>query len=258
MATFDQNVTAIKQAQYGYEVRDAMAEGLEYLNNKTIPGRCKNFEVVDDTGSQSKNSIVTITIPKFNPSNGGLQNNRVYIDTAYNESDGYYARIRSTTNHTKEKCVWCGRRFGADMTKNVSYNKDDDTVQVVLKDSRGADEIRKGEKRETVIKVGYDGIIVSVNIYSDVDLSASSGTYTEFILGDCTFFNGYSKFKTYVGTASNIKSMTFPFISASFGRVQNLGIVSSSSNFSCDGTYFRRDLQATGCLGVAAQFYIYF
>ena len=28
MATFDQNITAIRQAQYGYEVRDAIAEGL--------------------------------------------------------------------------------------------------------------------------------------------------------------------------------------------------------------------------------------
>lgn len=253
MATFDQNVTAIKQAQYGYEVRDAMAEGLEYLNNKTIPGRCEKFEVVDDTGTQSQNSIVTITIPKFNPSKNSIKNNFVYIDTAYNETDGCYARIRSTTNIAKAKCVWCGRRFGTNMTKSVLYNKNDDTVEIVLKDS-----LDTGEKRETIIKVGYIGIIVSVNIYSDTELSAGLGTYTEFILGDCTSFNGYSKFKTYVGTMANIKSITFPFKSASFGKMQNLGIISSSSNFSCDGTSFYRDLQTTGYLGVAAQFYIYF
>lgn len=251
MATFDQNVTAIKQAQYGYEVRDAIAEGLEYLNSNST-GRCENFEEADDVGSQSQNSIVKITIPKFNPGSG-IQNNLVYIDTAYKESDGYYARIRSTTNTTKERCVLCCRRFNASMTKSVLYNKNDDTVQIILNDS-----LDTGEKRKTIIKIGYTGIIVSVNIYSDVELSSGLGTYTEFILGDCTSFNGYSNFKTYVGTVSNIKSITFPFISSSFGRVQNLGIISSSSNFSCDGTSFYRNLQTTGYLGVAAQFYIYF
>lgn len=253
MATFDQNVTTIRQAQYGYQVRDAIAEGLEYLDGKTVPGRCENFEVADDSGSQSQNSIVTIKIPKFNATTGTLLYNTVYIDTAYNESGYYYARIRSTTNISKENCVWCGRRFSKNMTKSVLYNKDDDTVQVILKDS-----LDSGETRETIIKVGYTGIIVSVNIYSDVELSSGLGNFTEFVLGDCTSFNGYSKFKTYVGTISGIKSITFPFKSASFGKVQNLGVISSSSNFSCDGTSFYRDLQTTGYLGVAAQFYIYF
>lgn len=250
MATFDQNITAIKQAQYGYEVRDAMAEGLEYLNGKPQNGRCENFEVVDDTGSQSQNSIVNIAIPRFEPST--VQNNMVYIDTAYNGSSdgisGYYARIRSGSLGG----LWL-RRFNANMTKSVSYNNDDDTVQVVLKDS-----LNTGEKREIIIKVAYTGIIVSVNIYSNVELSSGLGTFEEFILGDCTSFNGYSDFKTLVGTVKNINSMTFQFKLASFGKVQNLGIISSSSNFSCNGKSFYRDLQTTGYLGVAAQFYIYF
>ena len=43
MATFDQNVTIIKQAQYGYEVRDAMAEGLTQCYEKASSIVCLTY-----------------------------------------------------------------------------------------------------------------------------------------------------------------------------------------------------------------------
>ena len=56
MATFDQNITAIKQAQYGYEVRDAIAEGLEQCYNKPSY-RTLEYEESDTSGVGKKIEI---------------------------------------------------------------------------------------------------------------------------------------------------------------------------------------------------------
>ena len=80
MATFDQNITAIRQAQYGYEVRDAIAEGLTQCHNSL------DYTESDTTNYGKK---IEISFP---------DGKRVIIYTSVNKPDGYYASVQLDTN----------------------------------------------------------------------------------------------------------------------------------------------------------------
>lgn len=249
MATFEQNITTIKQAQYGYQVRDAIAEGLEYLNEKPIPYILGYTEKQDADSDQPQNTIISIPMPS--------SGDKIYIMTKYDEvpaasrpqsGNQYYVKVAIST---LKGIIWAGYRFGINMSHSIEKDSDNGSITITLTDSKA-----DTSTRETVIKVTDSQIIISVRIWSTSELSVGLGTQTEFVLPDLGNFMGYSKFSTVVGSLSNITNLVFPFSSINANKqAGTFGILTSSSPFSFNGKSFFRSLQTSGYLGVAAEFH---
>lgn len=224
MATFDQNITAIKQAQYGYEVRDAIAEGLTQCYNKDI------YSHLDYTESNVNNGkMIDIPLP-----DGKI----VRIFTSINISNKYYVSV-GIGNLTA--CYY------ANFTPNPTYTIEklyDGSILVNLSSTRS--ELTKTTK----IRVGYDAIETSVLITSTSESSVGLGNVAEIMLNRVKYSGGYDAKKSstyYPGTITNPSYIPIEMID--FGGPGECLQVSSGVNTTFDGRNLYRDLSAGGRVG---------
>lgn len=233
MATFDQNVTAIKQAQYGYEVRDAIAEGLNqcYFRPTSILG----LEYDEYDGSNNKkfievpipngSSIKIIYGPHTSSSTLPMDN---YVCVSYGSNNNsvacYYSLFTSNPAHT------------------ISKNKNDGSIIIKLFDT-------KSELNKIItIKVGYSAVEVSVLISSSGESSAGLGTTTEITLYRVDYVAGYSSSGTfYPGTITN--PIYIPLVMTDFGGPGECLMVQSSVRTTFNGKSLFRDLSQSGRVG---------
>lgn len=229
MATFDQNITAIKQAQYGYEVRDAIAEGLQQCyDNTTYPSL--HF-VEEDSDNNAKK--ITIKIPN---------NNDIVIYTNQVVSgDNYSAVGYIASNGLIYVCC-----YYANSTSNPTYsikNLNDGSVIVSLSSTLSS------LTRKTKIRVGYDAIETSLLVTSTSQYSGGSGTFPEIKLIRVDYSGGFSTSGTwYPGTVANPKYI--PLVMTNFGGPGECLTSTSSVPTSFDGKNLYSDLSSGGRTGI--------
>lgn len=225
MATFDQNITAIKQAQYGYEVRDAISEGLQQCYDK-VAYHSLDYEEIDlDDGGKE----IDIIFPN---------NRKIAVLTSYNKSGKYYAVVGFKGQHS---CYY------ANFTPNPTYTIEklyDGSILVNLSSTQS--ELTKTTK----IRVGYDAIETSVLITSTSESSAGLGNVAEIMLNRVKYSGGYdakSSSTYYPGTITNPSYIPIEMID--FGGPGECLQVSSGVNTTFDGRNLYRDLSAGGRVG---------
>lgn len=227
MATFDQNVTAIKQAQYGYEVRDAIAEGLTQCYNKPLY-RTLEYEESDTPGAGKK---IEIFLP---------DDKKVLIYTSVSKSNNYYASVGSTVVTTSASCYYANSI--ANPTCTITKNLNDGSIIVTL--SSELSHIT----RTTKIRVGYDAIETSLLITSTSQYSGGSGTFPEIMLNKVSYSGGFSATGTwYPGTIANPNYI--PLVMTNFGGPGECLTSVSSVPTSFDGKNLYRDLSTEGRTG---------
>ena len=227
MATFDQNITAIKQAQYGYEVRDAIAEGLQQCyDNAAYPSL--HFEEVLDNDAKK----ITIEIPN---------NRKIVIYTNQVVSGDNYSAIGYVGNNDLIY-VCC---YYANCTSNPTSsikNLNDGSVLVTLNSSLSY------VSRKTKIRVGYDAIETSLLVTSTSQYSGGSGTFPEIKLSRVSYSGGFSATGTwYPGTMANPKYI--PLVMTDFGGPGECLTSTSSVPTSFDGHNLYRDISTEGRTG---------
>ena len=224
MATFDQNVTAIKQAQYGYEVRDAIAEGLEQCYNKSIYRTLESTDI-DIGGSH----VISISLP-----NG----KKAKIRTSVAQSNNDYASIELDDNVV---CYYANsiKKPTCTITKNLN----DGSIIVKLSSTLSS------LTRTTKIRVGYDAIETSLLITSTSQYSGGSNKFPEIMLSRVSYSGGFSATGTwYPGTAANPKYI--PLVMTDFGGPGECLTSTSSVSTSFDGRNLYSDLSSGGRTGI--------
>ena len=228
MATFDQNITAIKQAQYGYEVRDAIAEGLTQCYNKPLY-RTLEYEESDTSGVGKK---IEIFLPN---------DKRVLIYTSVFKSDNYYASVGSSTVTTAASCYYANSI--ANPTCTITKNLNDGSIIVDLSSTLSS------LTRTTKIRVGYDAIETSLLVTSSSQYSGGSNKFPEIMLNRVDYSGGFSATGTwYPGTVANPKYI--PLVMSSFGGPGECLISTSSVPTSFDGHNLYSDLSSGGRTGI--------
>ena len=228
MATFDQNITAIKQAQYGYEVRDAIAEGLTQCYNKPLY-RTLEYEESDTAGVGKK---IEIFLP---------DDKKVLIYTSVSKSNNYYASVGSTVVTTAASCYYANSI--ANPTCTITKNLNDGSIIVTLS-STSSNIIRN-----TKIRVGYDAIETSLLVTSTSQYSGGSGNFAEIMLNRVDYSGGFpaNGSSLYPGTVANPKYI--PLVMTNFGGPGECLTSTSSVPTSFDGKNLYRDLSTEGRTG---------
>lgn len=224
MATFDQNVTAIKQAQYGYEVRDAIADGLTQCYNKPL------YRTLEYTELYKGNNgcIISISLP----------NGKIVKIRSVSQLKDTYTSIELDDN------VVC---YYANSIKNPSCstkaNLNDGSIIVNLSSTLSS------LTRTTKIRVGYDAIETSLLITSTSQYSGGSGTHPEIMLSRVSYSGGFSASGStwYPGTVANPNYI--PLVMTDFGGPGECLTSVSSVPTSFDGKNLYRDLSTEGRTG---------
>lgn len=229
MATFDQNITAIRQAQYGYEVRDAIAEGLtQCYNSVTYPSL--SFE---ETNLDNNAKEITIRFPND-------KDKAIVIYTNYVVSGNNYSciAVRGTS------MLICS--YYANCTSGPSrsiVNLNDGSVLVTLSSSSSK------LSRKTKIRVGYDAIETSLLVTSTSQYSGGSGTFPEIMLSRVSYSGGFPADggSWYPGTVANPNYI--PLVMTNFGGPGECLTSISSVPTSFDGKNLYRDISTEGRTG---------
>ena len=230
MATFDQNVTTIKQAQYGYEVRDAIAEGLEQCyNSVTYPSLSFEEKNLDNNAKE-----ITIRFP--NDPNRAIV---IYTNQVVSGNNYSSIAVRDTT-----MLVCC---YYANCTSGPSrsiVNLNDGSVLVTLSSSSSY------LSRTTKIRVGYDAIETSLLVTSQSLYSGGSGTFPEIMLSRVSYSGGFSTSGStwYPGTIANPNYI--PIVMTNFGGPGECLTSVSSVPTSFDGHNLYSDLSSGGRTGI--------
>ena len=229
MATFDQNITAIKQAQYGYEVRDAIAEGLTQCYNKPLY-RTLEYEESDTSGVGKK---IEIFLPN---------DKRVLIYTSVFKSDNYYASVGSSTVTTAASCYYANSI--ANPTCTITKNLNDGSIIVDLSSTLSS------LTRTTKIRVGYDAIETSLLITSTSQYSGGSNKFPEIMLNRVDYSGGFpaNGSSWYPGTVANPNYI--PLVMTNFGGPGECLASVSSVPTSFDGKNLYSDLSSGGRTGI--------
>ena len=223
MATFDQNITAIRQAQYGYEVRDAIAEGLQQCHNSL------DYTESDTTNNGKK---IEILFP---------DNKRVVIYTSVNKSNNYYASVQLDSHINSPACYYANSI--ANPTCTITRNLNDVSVIVTLSSTLSS------LTRTTTIRVGYDAIETSLLITSSSQYSGGSGNFAEIMLNRVTYSGGFSIAGTwYPGSVANPKYI--PLVMSDFGGPGECLTSTSSVPTSFNGKNLYSDLSSGGRTGI--------
>lgn len=228
MATFNQNITAIKQAQYGYEVRDAIAEGLtQCYNSVTYPSL--SFKEIN-----LDNNVKEITI-KF-PND---PNRAIVIYTNQVVSGNNYSSIAVRDNTTLVCCYYANCTSGP--SRSI-VNLNDGSVLVTLSSALS------GITRTTKIRVGYDAIETSLLVTSSSQYSGGSNKFPEIMLSRVSYSGGFSATGTwYPGTVANPNYI--PLVMTNFGGPGECLTSVSSVPTSFDGHNLYSDLSSGGRTG---------
>lgn len=222
MATFDQNITAIRQAQYGYEVRDAIAEGLIQCHDSL------DYTESDTTNVGKK---IEILFP---------DDKRVVIYTSVNKPDGYYASVGLTFNVSYASCYYANSI--ANPTCTITKNLNDKSIIVKLSSTLS------NLTRTTNIRVGYDAIETSLLITSTSQYSGGSGTFPEIMLNRVSYSGGFpASGGWYPGTIANPNYI--PLVMTDFGGPGECLTSVSSVPTSFNGKNLYRDLSTEGRTG---------
>ena len=229
MATFDQNVTAIKQAQYGYEVRDAIAEGLEQCyNSVTYPSLSFEEKNLDNNAKE-----ITIRFPND-------PNRAIVIYTNQVVSGNNYSSIAVRYNTILVCCYYANCTTGPSRSI-VKLN--DGSVLVTLSSTLSS------LTRTTKIRVGYDAIETSLLVTSTSQYSGGSNKFPEIMLSRVSYSGGFSATGTwYPGTVANPKYI--PLVMTSFGGPGECLTSTSSVPTSFDGKNLYSDLSSGGRIGI--------
>ena len=228
MATFDQNITAIKQAQYGYEVRDAIADGLTQCYNKPLY-RTLEYEESDTPGAGKK---IEIFLP---------DDKKVLIYTSVSKLNNYYTSIGSTVVTSNASCYYANSI--ANPTCTITKNISDGSIIVTLSSTSS------NITRNTKIRVGYDAIETSLLITSTSQYSGGSDNFAEIILNKVSYSGGFSATGTwYPGTVANPKYI--PLVMTNFGGPGECLTSTSSVPTSFDGKNLYSDLSSGGRIGI--------
>lgn len=228
MATFDQNVTAIRQAQYGYEVRDAIAEGLtQCYNSVTYPSL--SFE---ETNLDNNAKEITIRFPND-------PNRAIVIYTNQVVSGNNYSSIAVRYN-TMLICSYYANCTSGPSRSIVNLN--DGSVLVTLSSTLSS------LKRKTNIRVGYDAIETSLLVTSTSQYSGGSNKFPEIMLSRVSYSGGFSATGTwYIGTVANPNYI--PLVMTNFGGPGECLTSVSSVPTSFDGHNLYSDLSSGGRTG---------
>lgn len=228
MATFDQNITAIKQAQYGYEVRDAIAEGLNQCYYNKPLYRTLEYEESDTAGVGKK---IEIFLP---------DDKKVVIYTSVSKSNNYYVSVGSNANTSFASCFYANSI--ANPTCTITKNLNDGSILVNLSS-------KKSElTRTTKIRVGYDAIETSLLVTSSSQYSGGSGNYAEIMLNNVSYSGGFPATGSwYPGTVANPKYI--PLVMTDFGGPGECLTSTSSVSTSFDGKNLYRDISTEGRTG---------
>lgn len=226
MATFDQNITAIRQAQYGYEVRDAIAEGLQQCHNSL------DYIESDTTNNGKK---IEILFP---------DGKRIVIYTSVNKSvnksNNYYASVQLDSLINFSACFYANSI--ANPTCRITKNLNDESIIVTLSSTSS------NLTRTTKIRVGYDAIETSLLITSTSQYSGGSGKFPEIMLNRVSYSGGFSASGTwYPGTVANPKYI--PLVMTDFGGPGECLTSTSSVPTSFDGKNLYSDLSSGGRTG---------
>ena len=228
MATFDQNITAIKQAQYGYEVRDAIAEGLKQCYDNT------EYPSLHFVEENSDNDAKKITIKIPNNQDIVIYTNQVV------SGDNYSAVGYIGLNGLIYICCYYANR-----TSNPTYsikNLSDGSVLVTLSSSLSY------LSKTTKIRVGYDAIETSLLVTSQSLYSGGSGTFPEIKISRVSYSGGFSASGTwYPGTVANPNYI--PLVMTDFGGPGECLTSTSSVPTSFDGKILYRDISTEGRTG---------
>lgn len=229
MATFDQNITAIRQAQYGYEVRDAIAEGLtQCYNSVTYPSLNYEEKNLDNNAKE-----ITIRFP--NDPNRAIV---IYTNQVVSGNNYSSIAVRDTT-----MLVCC---YYANCTSGPSrsiVNLNDGSVLVTLSSSSSY------LSRKTKIRVGYDAIETSLLVTSQSQYSGGSNKFPEIMLSRVSYSGGFSADGTwYPGTVANPKYI--PLVMTNFGGPGECLTSTSSVPTSFDGKNLYSDLSSGGRTGI--------
>ena len=223
MATFDQNITAIRQAQYGYEVRDAIAEGLTQCHNSL------NYTESDTTNNGKK---IEILFP---------DGKRVVIYTSVNKPDGYYASVQLDSLINFAACFYANSI--ANPTCTITKNLNDESIIVNLSSTSS------NITRTTKIRVGYDAIETSLLITSTSQYSGGSGKFPEIMLNRVSYSGGFpASGGWYPGTVANPKYI--PLVMTDFGGPGECLTSTSSVPTSFNGKNLYSDLSSGGRTGI--------
>lgn len=223
MATFDQNVTAIKQAQYGYEVRDAIAEGLQQCHNSL------DYTESDTTNVGKK---IEILFP---------DGKRVVIYTSVNKTNGYYASVQLDSLINFAACYYANSI--ANPTCTITKNLNDESIIVNLSSTSS------NLTRNTKIRVGYDAIETSLLITSTSQYSGGSNKFPEIMLNRVSYSGGFTASGTwYPGTVTNPKYI--PLVMTDFGGPGECLTSTSSVVTSFNGKNLYSDLSSGGRTGI--------
>lgn len=228
MATFDQNVTAIRQAQYGYEVRDAIAEGLtQCYNSVTYPSL--SFE---ETNLDNNAKEITIRFPND-------PNRAIVIYTNQVVSGNNYSSIAVRYN-TMLICSYYANCTSGPSRSIVNLN--DGSVLVTLSSTLSS------LTRKTNIRVGYDAIETSLLVTSTSQYSGGSNKFPEIMLSRVSYSGGFSATGTwYIGTVANPNYI--PLVMTNFGGPGECLTSVSSVPTSFDGHNLYSDLSSGGRTG---------
>ena len=228
MATFDQNITTIRQAQYGYEVRDAIAEGLTQCYNKPLY-RTLEYEESDTAGVGKK---IEIFLP---------DDKKVLIYTSVSKSNNYYASVGSTVVTTSASCYYANSI--ANPTCTITKNLNDGSIIVTLSSELSY------ITRTTKIRVGYDAIETSLLVTSSSQYSGGSSNFAEIILNRVSYSGGFSASGStwYPGTITNPNYI--PLVMTNFGGPGECLTSVSSVPTSFDGHNLYSDLSSGGRTG---------
>ena len=228
MATFDQNITAIRQAQYGYEVRDAIAEGLtQCYNSVTYPSLNYEEKNLDNNAKE-----ITIRFPN-DPSRAIV----IYTNQVVSGNNYSSIAVRYTT-----MLICC---YYANCTTGPSrsiVNLNDGSVLVTLSSTLSS------LTRKTNIRVGYDAIETSLLVTSTSQYSGGSNKFPEIMLSRVSYSGGFSATGTwYPGTVANPKYI--PLVMTNFGGPGECLTSTSSVPTSFDGHNLYSDLSSGGRTG---------
>ena len=231
MATFDQNITAIKQAQYGYEVRNAIAEGLEQCyNSVTYPSLSFEEKNLDNNAKE-----ITIRIPN------DKHNRAIVIYTNMVVSGNNYSSIAVRDTTMLVCCYYANCTSGPSRSIN---NLNDGSILVTLSSSSSY------LSRTTKIRVGYDAIETSLLITSKSQYSGGSNKFPEIMLSRVSYSGGFPADggSWYPGTVANPNYI--PLVMTNFGGPGECLTSTSSVPTSFDGHNLYSDLSSGGRTGI--------
>lgn len=223
MATFDQNITAIKQAQYGYEVRDAIAESLTQCYNKDIYSHL-DYELFDVENGK----MIDIPLP-----NGKTL--RICTHVTVSKNSYAYIQFGDSVSCYYANCA-------PNPTYSIMKNFKDGSINVKLTSSLNY------VSKTTNIRVGYDTVETSLLISSSSSYSGGSGNFAEIKLYKVSYSGGFSATETwYPGTIANPNYI--PLVMTDFGGPGECLTSVSSVPTSFDGKNLYRDISTEGRTG---------